>query len=73
MPQQVNVRLPQLTRSQIDDLCNTYGLTKTQVIILSVDRLARALGDADNDAYRNLRRLRTVARILPDQDLGQED
>ena len=72
MSQQVNVRLPTLTHSQIEDLCGAYGLTKTQVIILAIDRLTRALRNEDNEANREARRLKTVARILPDQDLGQD-
>ena len=40
---QFNARLPQLTHTQINDLVQAYGLTKTQVIIVAVDRLAREL------------------------------
>ena len=36
---QFNARLPQLTHAQINDLAATHGLTKTQVIILAVDRI----------------------------------
>lgn len=36
---QVNVRLPAYSVEQIDAICEAYGLTKTQVIILAVDRL----------------------------------
>jgi hypothetical protein len=73
MSQQFNVRLPDLTRSQIAQISDRHGLTKTQVIILAVDRLTTALTDQDQHAEKDLRRLKTVARILPDIDLGQED
>ena len=71
--QQVNVRLPELTHNQINDLSQTHGLTKTQVVILAVDRLARALASEREEAHKDLRRLKTVARIAPDLDLGQND
>jgi hypothetical protein len=73
MPQQFNVRLPELTRTQIAQISDRHGLTKTQVIILAVDRLTTALTDQDQHADKDLRRLKTVARIAPDLDLGQED
>ena len=73
MAQQVNVRLPKLTRDQIEDLSETHGLTKTQVIILAIDRLTRALASETEEAHKDLRRLKTVARIVPDLDLGQND
>ena len=38
--EQFNVRLPGSTLEDIDLISDTYGLTKTQVIILAVDRLA---------------------------------
>jgi hypothetical protein len=40
---QFNARLPHLTHKQITDLSEAYGLTKTQAIILAVDRLTREL------------------------------
>lgn len=43
MNEQFNVRLPGYTLEQIDLLCSTYGLTKTQVTILAFDRLTLAL------------------------------
>lgn len=43
MNEQFNVRLPGYTLEQIDLLCDTYGLTKTQVTILAFDRLTLAL------------------------------
>ena len=73
MSQQFNVRLPELTHQQIARLGETYGLTKTQVIILAVDRLTNALVDQNDEAQRDLRRLKTVARIVPSIDLGQDD
>ena len=69
---QFNARLPQLTHEQIDLLVQEFGLTKTQVIILAVDRLARDLKSESDDARRDVRRLKTVARIAPQFDLGQD-
>lgn len=69
---QFNARLPQLTHAQINDLSATHGLTKTQVIILAVDRLARDLNSESHEATRDVKRLMTVARIAPQFDLGQE-
>lgn len=40
---QLNSRLPQITHDQINDIVNEYGLTKTQVLILAIDRLCRDL------------------------------
>lgn len=69
---QFNARLPQLTHDQITLLADSYGLTKTQVIILAVDRLVRDL-DADSaGAEKDLRMLKTVARVVPEIDLGQD-
>ena len=73
MSQQFNVRLPELTHQQIAQLSETHGLTKTQVIILAVDRLTAALIDQNAGAQKDLRRLKTVARIVPAIDLGQVD
>lgn len=69
---QFNARLPQLTHTQIIDLSEAYGLTKTQAIILAVDRLARELRAESAEAEKDARRLKTVARIVPEFDLGQE-
>jgi hypothetical protein len=69
---QFNARLPQLTHDQITLLADSYGLTKTQVIILAVDRLVRDLDSESPDAEKDLRRLKTVARIVPEIDLGQD-
>ncbi len=73
MSQQFNVRLPEITHNQIAQISETHGLTKTQVIILAVDRLTSALTDQNQQAQHELRRLKTVARIAPDIDLGQDD
>lgn len=73
MPQQFNVRLPEMTHNQIAQITEAHGLTKTQVIILAVDRLSRALIAQDESADKDARRLKTVARIAPDFDLGQEE
>jgi hypothetical protein len=70
---QFNARLPQLTHDQITLLADSYGLTKTQVIILAVDRLVRDLDSESPDAEKDLRRLKTVARIVPEIDLGQDE
>ena len=69
---QFNARLPMLTHDQITRLAEGYGLTKTQVIILAVDRLARDLEAKSIEAGQDLRRLKTVARIAPEIDLGQD-
>lgn len=73
MPQQFNVRLPEMTHNQITQITEAHGLTKTQVIILAVDRLTNALIDQNAEAQKDLRRLKTVARIVPSMDLGQDD
>lgn len=69
---QFNARLPQLTRSQIDELSEVHGLTKTQVVIVAVDRLARETAAESPAAVKDIRMLKTVARIAPEFDLGQE-
>jgi hypothetical protein len=70
---QFNARLPLLTHDQITRLADSYGLTKTQVIIVAVDRLARDLKAESSQAGKDVRMLKTVARIVPQLDLGQED
>lgn len=70
---QFNARLPQLTHMQINDLAVAHGLTKTQVIILAVDRLSRDLEAESQEARKDIRTLKTVSRISPQYDLGQED
>jgi hypothetical protein len=69
---QFNARLPRLTHEQINALALDYGLTKTQVIIVAVDRLARQLEAQSEEASKDVRRLKTVARIAPQFDLGQD-
>ncbi len=69
---QFNARLPLLTHDQINGLANDYGLTKTQVIIVAVDRLARELKAESAEAQKDVRMLKTVARIVPQFDLGQD-
>jgi len=69
---QFNARLPHLTHTQITALSEAYGLTKTQTIILAVDRLTRELKAESSEAEKDARRLKTVARIVPEFDLGQE-
>ena len=68
---QFNARLPVLTHDQINQLADDYGLTKTQVIIVAVDRLVRELRVESADANKDVRMLKTVARIAPHLDLGQ--
>lgn len=70
---QFNARLPHLTHTQINNIVELHGLTKTQVIIVAVDRLARDLDANLSEANQDVRRLKTVARIAPQFDLGQED
>jgi hypothetical protein len=69
---QFNARLPLLTHAQINNLAVVHGLTKTQVIIVAVDRLARDLDAELEQANKDVRMLKTVARIAPQFDLGQE-
>jgi len=69
---QFNARLPQLTHEQINELSENYGLTKTQVIIIAVDRLTRDLNAEFADAEKDVKMLKTVARIAPQFDLGQD-
>jgi hypothetical protein len=52
MPQQFNVRLPEHTHNQIAQISETHGFTKTQVIILAVDRLTNALADQNEQAEK---------------------
>ena len=68
---QFNARLPLLTHDQINQLADDYGLTKTQVIIVAVDRLVRELRVDTADANKDVKMLKTVARIAPHLDLGQ--
>ncbi len=68
-----NTRLPQLTPEQIDRLSATDGLTEAQLIIVAVDWLVRSIEAEAATAQNDVRRLKTVARISPQFDLGQED
>ena len=70
---QFNARLPKLAHDQINALVQEYGLTKTQVVILAIDRFSRELSAQAEDAHKDVRMLKTVARIAPHLDLGQED
>lgn len=70
---QFNARLPQLTHKQINELAREHGLTKTQVIILAVDRLQRELRAESAEASKEARMMKTVARIAPQFDLGQDE
>ena len=69
---QFNTRLPLLTHEQISQITKDYGLTKTQVIIMAVDRLARDLSAESAEAQKDIRMRKTVAGISPQLDLGQE-
>jgi len=70
---QFNARLPLLTHSQINALSESHGLTKTQVVIIAIDRLARDLEGVSSGADKDVKRLKTVARVVPEYDLGQEE
>jgi len=70
---QFNTRLPLLTHEQISQITKDYGLTKTQVIIMAVDRLSRDLMAESEEAKKDVRMLKTVARIAPQFDIGQDD
>lgn len=48
MTKQFNSRLPQMSHDQIEQIADEYGLTKTQVLILAIDRLKRQLLPDDN-------------------------
>jgi hypothetical protein len=40
MSKQFNIRqLPEITAQQIDELCAKMGITKTQLVIMAIDRL----------------------------------
>ncbi len=73
MSQQFNVRLPEYTLDQINAISDTRGLTKTQVVILAIDRLNLALAAQDEEAQHDVQRLKTTARIAPHVDLGSDD
>ncbi len=69
---QFNARLPQITHDQLNELVRAHGLTKTQAIIVAVDRLARELKGESAEARKDVERLKTVARIAPHLDLGAD-
>lgn len=60
--EQFNVRLPVFTLETIDLICETYGLTKTQVVILAVDRLARDI-NPERIATRSASPLLDIAKV----------
>jgi len=59
--------------NQITQICEIHGRTKTQVIILAVDRLSTALITQNELAKKDLRWLKTTARSAPRINLGQEE
>lgn len=64
---QMNARVSGLTLDQIDLICSTYGLTKTQVFILAIDRLCRDL----NPDHGDIRAI-AEAEILATEGLDPE-
>ena len=50
----LNVRLPRFTAHQVDMLCDQLGVTKTQLVVLAIDRMMRDLqqGAFSSDADR---------------------
>ena len=60
--QQVNVRLPSISIGQIESIAETHGLTKTQVLILAIDRLYVGLEGSGPHQKSALRRLLKDAR-----------
>ena len=58
----LNVRLPRFTAQQIDRLCEHLGVTKTQLVVLAIDRRMREL---DRGAF--------PPDTRPDTDEGRED
>ena len=40
---QLNIRIPPLTIQQIDKIVKATGMTKTQIVLLAIDRLTREL------------------------------
>ncbi|NLE43714.1 MAG: hypothetical protein GX620_03235 [Chloroflexi bacterium] len=43
MREQLNVRIPTITQDQVEDLCTRLGLTRTQLVIMAIDRMAREM------------------------------
>jgi hypothetical protein len=60
-----NARLPKLSHDQIADIASQYGLTKTQVLILAIDRLCRDLNPNAADG-------RAITEALLLSDNGDE-
>ena len=50
-----SARLPELTHRQLEAISEAQGLTKTQIVLLAVDRFARQLQAEDEDATRDAR------------------
>jgi hypothetical protein len=63
---QLNTRIPEITQEQIDQIADKYGLTKTQILILAIDRLARDLYPNGDNV-----RAKTEAALLSQS--GNED
>lgn len=47
MSKQLNARLPEFTHEQLERLAVECDMTKTQVLIIAIDRLARELRVTD--------------------------
>jgi len=62
----LNVKLPSNTHACIDQLVSTYGMTKTQIVILAVDRLTRDLHPDDAISKNGKWCAKTEAWILAD-------
>ena len=61
--EQLNVRVPGMTWGQIELIQGMYGLTKTQLVIVAIDRLTYALDPLDQTPTgRDARR--AIAKIL---------
>lgn len=43
MPKQFNVRLPEITLQQMEEISLTTGLSMTQIVVIAIDRLARTM------------------------------
>lgn len=51
---QFNIRnLPELTAVQIDELCAKLGMTKTQLVIIAIDRLYQQETKNGNNQEQN--------------------
>ncbi len=47
MPQDKHLSLPEITIDQLENICDLYGLSDVQAVILAVDRLSRNLNPRD--------------------------